>query len=243
MQERVNELERFAAEARSEFTTFVLLGMGGSSLAPEVLKRTFGVKNLHVLDTTHPAMLRHAEEFLDLAKTMFVVSSKSGTTLETRSHFDYYWERAGGKGEQFVAVTDPGSELEGLARERGMRVFPGEPTIGGRSSALSPFGLVPAALMVIDLDALLMNAVTRADLCRGESSPGLRLGVQLGEGCREGRDKVCISETEGRFGLWAEQLIEEYTGKQGKGLVPAPGESPDGPDRQAAEVELDEPHA
>jgi glucose-6-phosphate isomerase len=243
MQERVGDLRAFAGEARSRFETFVLLGMGGSSLAPEVLKRTFGVKNVHVLDTTHPAMLRHAAGFLDLSKTMFIVSSKSGTTLETRSHFDYYWEQSGGKGEQFVAVTDPGSELEQLARDRGMRVFAGEPTIGGRYSALSAFGLVPAALMGLDLDGLLDGAVQMADECRGDASPGLSLGVELGDGWRNGRDKVCITETDGSFGLWAEQLIAESTGKQGKGLVPAPGESPDGPDRQPAEVRLPEPVA
>jgi hypothetical protein len=212
--------------------------MGGSSLAPEVLTRTFGVKGLHVLDTTHPAMLRHAAEFLDLQQTMFVVSSKSGTTLETRSHFDYYWEQAGANGDQFVAVTDPGSELEQVAAARGMRVFAGEPTIGGRYSALSPFGLVPAALMGLDLEGLLERAVRMAESCRAESSPGLALGLQLGDGWREGRDKVCLPETEGRFGLWAEQLIAESTGKQGKGLVPAPGESVEGSDRQAAEVQL-----
>jgi len=238
MQERVGELNEFAGEARTRFETFVLLGMGGSSLAPEVLKRTFGAKGLHVLDTTHPAMIRHAEQFVDIEKTMFIVSSKSGTTLETRSHYDYFWERAGGKGEQFVAVTDPGSELEQVAGSRGMRVFAGEPTIGGRYSALSPFGLVPAALVGIDLERLLANAVRMAEECRGESSPGLRLGLQLGEAWRDGRDKVCIADTQGRFGLWAEQLIAESTGKQGKGLVPAPGERPDGPDRQRAEVEL-----
>ncbi len=238
MQERVGELNEFAGEARTRFETFVLLGMGGSSLAPEVLKRTFGAKGLHVLDTTHPAMIRHAEQFVDIEKTMFIVSSKSGTTLETRSHYDYFWERAGGKGEQFVAVTDPGSELEQVAGSRGMRVFAGEPTIGGRYSALSPFGLVPAALIGIDLERLLANAVRMAEECRGESSPGLRLGLQLGEAWRDGRDKVCIADTQGRFGLWAEQLIAESTGKQGKGLVPAPGERPDGPDRQRAEVEL-----
>jgi transaldolase/glucose-6-phosphate isomerase len=238
MQERIGELQEFAADVRTRFETYVLLGMGGSSLAPEVLKRTFGAKNLHVLDTTHPSMLRHAEEFLDLEKTMFIVSSKSGTTLETRSHFDYYWERVGGEGAQFVAVTDPGSELEQVASARGMRVFHGEPTIGGRYSALSPFGLVPAALMQIDLERLLDAAVRMAEACRGEASPGLQLGTRFGDGWREGRDKVCIAETEGRFGLWAEQLIAESTGKQGKGLVPAPGESADGPDRQAAEVEL-----
>jgi len=241
MQERVGELRDFAGEARSRFDTFVLLGMGGSSLAPEVLKRTFGAKNLHVLDTTHPAMLRHAAEFLDLGKTMFVVSSKSGTTLETRSHFDYYWEHAGGNGGQFVAVTDPGSELEQVARSRGMRVFAGEPTIGGRYSALSPFGLVPAALMDIDVERLLDAAVKMAEDCRADSSPGLSLGARLGAGWRDGRDKVCIPETDGRFGLWAEQLIAESTGKHGKGLVPAPGESADGPDRQPAEVQLAEP--
>ena len=242
MQERIGELQEFAAEARALYDTFVLLGMGGSSLAPEVLKRTFGVKGMHVLDTTHPAMIRHAEESLELGKTMFIVSSKSGTTLETRSHFDYFWERVGGKREQFVAVTDPGSELEQRARERDMRVFAGEPTIGGRYSALSPFGLVPAALMDIDLERVLTGAVRMAEACRADSSPGLQLGLALGEGWRDGRDKVCIPETEGRFGLWAEQLIAESTGKQGKGLVPAPGESPDGPDRQAAGVELADAH-
>jgi transaldolase / glucose-6-phosphate isomerase len=241
MQERIGELQEFAGEARTRFETFVLLGMGGSSLAPEVLKRTFGAKKLHVLDTTHPAMLRHAAEFLDLSKTMFVVSSKSGTTLETRSHFDYYWEQVGAKGDQFVAVTDPGSELEQVAQERGMRVFAGEPTIGGRYSALSAFGLVPAALMGLDLGAILDGAVRMADACRGDDGPGLELGLRLGEAWEAGRDKVCLTETEGRFGLWAEQLIAESTGKQGRGLVPAPGESADGPDRQPGVVELDDP--
>jgi hypothetical protein len=212
--------------------------MGGSSLAPEVLKRTFGVKQLHVLDTTHPAMIRHAEKSLDLSKTMFIVSSKSGGTLETLSHFSYFWEKTGENGEQFIAITDPGSALEQLANTRDMRVFAGEPSIGGRYSALSPFGIVPAALMGIDVERLLAKAERTAEACRGDANPGLRLGLQLGERWREGRDKVCMNETEGRFGLWAEQLIAESTGKQGRGLVPAPGESPEGPDRQAAEVEL-----
>jgi transaldolase / glucose-6-phosphate isomerase len=238
MQERAGEIAEFAADARKKFDTFVLLGMGGSSLAPEVLKRTFGAKQLHVLDTTHPAMIRHAEKSLDLSKTMFIVSSKSGGTLETLSHFAYFWEKTGANGEQFVAITDPGSALEELAKTRSMRVFAGEPTIGGRYSALSPFGIVPAALMGIDVTRLLANGGRMAEICRGDANPGLQLGLQLGEGWREGRDKVCITETEGRFGLWAEQLIAESTGKQGKGLVPAPGESPEGPDRQAAQVEL-----
>jgi transaldolase / glucose-6-phosphate isomerase len=242
MQERVGEIARFAEDARSRFETFVLLGMGGSSLAPEVLKRTFGDKGFHVLDTTHPAMIRHAEELLDLERTLFVVSSKSGTTLETLSHFEYFWEKTGGSGDHFVAITDPGSALEQLATTRNMRVFAGEPTIGGRYSALSAFGIVPAALMGLDVERLLVGGEATADACRAESSSGLTLGLQLGEGWREGRDKVCIPETEGRFGLWAEQLIAESTGKQGKGLVPAPGEAAAGPDRQAADVHLDEPY-
>jgi glucose-6-phosphate isomerase len=240
MQERADEIAAFAADARTRFETFVLLGMGGSSLAPEVLKQTFGAKQLHVLDTTHPAMIRHAERTLDLGKTMFIVSSKSGGTLETLSHFEYFWAKVG-KAEQFIAVTDPGSALEQLANTRALRVFAGEPTIGGRYSALSPFGIVPAALMGIDIAWVLASAQRMAEACRGDANPGLQLGVQLGERWREGRDKVCIEETDGHFGLWAEQLIAESTGKQGKGLVPAPGESPEGPDRQAAEVQLDEP--
>ena len=237
MQERAGEIAEFAAEARKKFETFVLLGMGGSSLAPEVLKQTFGAKQLHVLDTTHPAMIRHAEKSLDLSKTMFIVSSKSGGTLETLSHFEYFWAKVGA-GEQFIAITDPGSALEELANTRSMRVFAGEPTIGGRYSALSPFGIVPAALMGIDVGRVLSNGERMAEACRGAANPGLQLGLQLGERWREGRDKVCITETDGRFGLWAEQLIAESTGKQGKGLVPAPGESSEGTDRQGAEVQL-----
>jgi glucose-6-phosphate isomerase len=243
MEERVDELRDFASEARTRYTAFVLLGMGGSSLAPEVLKRTFGVKGMHVLDTTHPAMIRHATELLDFDKTMFVVSSKSGTTLETRSHFDYFWDQSGGDGRRFVAITDPGSELEETAKARGMRVFAGEPTIGGRYSALSPFGIVPAALMGLDLEQLLANAVRMADECRREAGPGPELGRQLAENWRNGRDKLAINPNPGEFGLWAEQLVAESTGKQGKGLVPAPGESPDGPDRQAAAVEIPDPYA
>ena len=239
MRERAGGIAEFAGAARQKFETFVLLGMGGSSLAPEVLKQTFGAKQLHVLDTTHPAMIRHAEKSLDLSETMFIVSSKSGGTLETLSQFEYFWAKVG-EGEQFVAVTDPGSSLEQLANTRSMRVFAGEPTIGGRYSALSPFGIVPAALMGIDIERVLENGERMADACRGDANPGLQLGVQLGERWREGRDKVCIEETKGHFGLWAEQLIAESTGKQGKGLVPAPGESPAGPDRQAAEVQLDD---
>jgi glucose-6-phosphate isomerase len=242
MQERVGEIAEFAEQARTRFETFVLLGMGGSSLAPEVLRRTFGVKRFHVLDTTHPAMIRHVEGLLDLERTMLIVSSKSGTTLETLSHFEYFWSKVN-DGERFVAITDPGSALDQLAAARGMRVFAGEPTIGGRYSALSAFGIVPAALMGIDIERVLAEAEQMAEACRGDDNSGLELGLQLGEAWREGRDKVCIAETEGRFGLWAEQLIAESTGKEGKGLVPAPGESTDGPDRQGAEVRLPDHHS
>ncbi len=246
MRERIGDLQRFADEVGSPgvIDTFVLLGMGGSSLAPIVLKQSFGGGSLHVLDTTHPAVIRHTAELLDLDRTLFIASSKSGTTLETRSHLDFFWERNGGRGEFFVAITDPGSELEGLARERDfLEVFAGEPTIGGRYSALSPFGMVPAALLGLDLEGFFDRTAEMVEACRvADGNPGLELGQQLGEGWRAGRDKVCVDETPGGFGLWAEQLIAESTGKDGKGLVPAPGESPEGRDRQRGEVRLEDPY-
>jgi hypothetical protein len=246
MRERVDELASFADEVAEErLDAVVLLGMGGSSLAPEVLRRTFRSEALHVLDTTHPQAIRALESAIDLDHTLFVSSSKSGSTLETRSHTDYFWEKAGHRGSCFVAVTDPGSELERLARDRGFRrVFAGEPTIGGRYSALSPFGMVPAALMGIQLDRLLANAERMADACRrDDGNPGYELGRQFGAGWLDGRDKICIAETDGGFGLWAEQLLAESTGKQGKGLVPAPGERFDGPDRQGVEPQIADPYA
>ncbi len=236
MRERVADLTAFAAAVAADgLDTIVLLGMGGSSLAPEVLSRTFGTTSLHVLDTTHPTAIRALEERIDLDRTLFVAASKSGSTLETRSHSEYFWKKAG-KGAQWVGITDPGSQLEGLAQERGFRrVFHGEPTIGGRYSALSPFGIVPAALAGIDVDGLIAAAEEMADRCRrDEGNPGFELGRAFGTGWKEGRDKICIADTPGGFGLWAEQLVAESTGKQGKGLVPAPGESPNGPDRQSA---------
>ena len=246
MGERGAELESFAdAVADEGLDAVVLLGMGGSSLAPEVLRRTFRVESFHVLDTTHPAAIRAVESAIDLERTLFVSASKSGGTLETRSHTDYFWERAGKRGAAFVAITDPGSDLERMARDRGFRhVFTGEPTIGGRYSALSPFGIVPAALMGIDVARLLASADRMADACRaGDGNPGYELGRQFGAGWLDGRDKICIEDTDGGFGLWAEQLIAESTGKHGKGLVPAPGESPDGPDRQSATPQLADPYA
>jgi Phosphoglucose isomerase len=245
IQEQLEEIVRFAENLHEEVDDVVLCGMGGSSLAPEVLRRSFDVDWFHVLDTTHPRAIRALEESLDLERTFFVSSSKSGTTLETRSHTDYFWEKNGKRGAMFAAITDPGSELERLARERGFRgVFAGEPTIGGRYSALSPFGIVPAVLMGADASRILERAQEMREACRsGEGNPGYELGSRFGEGWREGRDKICIADAGGDFGLWAEQLIAESTGKHGKGLVPAPGESPDGADRQAAQPELPDPYA
>jgi transaldolase / glucose-6-phosphate isomerase len=239
MLERVEELNGL----ESDFDDVVLLGMGGSSLAPEVIRRTFAVEKLHVLDTTHPTAIRRLEDRLDLARTLFVAASKSGTTLETRSQLDYFLERGGGA--SFAAITDPGTELEQFARERGFTwVVHGEPTIGGRYSALSPFGIVPAVLVDLDVQAILERADAMAGWCRlGEENPGFQFGAELGESWTEARDKVCIDEVPGEFGLWAEQLLAESTGKLGKGLVPAPGEDPSGgPDRQHGRVRLDDPY-
>jgi hypothetical protein len=245
IQEQLDDIRRFAESLHEEVDDVVLCGMGGSSLAPEVLRHTFGVDWFHVLDTTHPRAIRALEEQLDLDRTIFVASSKSGTTLETRSHTDYFWEKTGKRGDGFAAITDPGSELERLARQRGFRaVFAGEPSIGGRYSALSPFGIVPAVLMGADASQLLERAQEMREECRsGEGNPGYELGARFGEGWLDGRDKICIADTPGGFGLWAEQLIAESTGKHGKGLVPAPGESPAGADRQAAEPDLPDPYA
>ncbi|MGD0166474.1 MAG: glucose-6-phosphate isomerase [Gaiellaceae bacterium] len=238
---QVGEILSVAERALEGVENVVLLGMGGSSLAPEVMRRAFGAASFHVLDSTHPAAVRRLSSELDPSTTLFVVSSKSGSTIETRSHLDYFWNWASERGERFAAVTDPGSALETLARDRGfIEVFAGEPTIGGRYSALSPFGVVPAALMGIDVERLLSRAEEMVEACRGEAgNPGLELGLELGEGWRYGHDKVCIPKHESGFALWAEQLIAESTGKQGKGLVPAPGEHPGDTDRQAVELRLE----
>jgi glucose-6-phosphate isomerase len=243
MRERVPELVSFAEETAG-FADVVLLGMGGSSLAPEVLRRTFASERLRVLDTTHPAAVRRLAESLDAAGTLFLVASKSGTTLETRCHLDFFWEWAEKRGERFAAITDPGSELEQLARERSFRaVFHGEPTIGGRYSALSVFGMVPAALVGIDVEDFLGRACGLVEDSRGlDHNLGLELGLELGSGWPEGRDKVLISPNPGGFGLWAEQLLAESTGKEGKGLVPVVIPAGPGPDRQEAEVRMGEPY-
>ena len=239
MHEDVDLLLQYADSVADRIDAVVLLGMGGSSLAPEVLRRTFRLETFHVLDTTHPQAIRDVEARIDLERTLFISASKSGSTLETRSHTDYFWERCP-NGEQWAAVTDPGSALEELALERGFgAIFAGVPAIGGRYSALSAFGMVPAALLGIDVARFLLRAQEMAAACRlTEGNPGLELGRSLGEGWQAGRDKICIEPSAGGFGLWAEQLLAESTGKQGKGLIPAPGEPADGPDRQAQEVRI-----
>ena len=236
MHEDVDLLLQFADSVVDRVDAVVLLGMGGSSLAPEVLRRTFRQEAFHVLDTTHPQAIRDLERAIDPERTLFVSASKSGTTLETRSHTAYFRERGG----LWAAITDPGSELEAYAREHEFEaVFPGEPTIGGRYSALSAFGMVPAALMGTDVARLLLRAQEMADACRlADGNPGLELGLSLGEQWRDGRDKVAISPNPGGFGLWVEQLLAESTGKQGKGLVPAPEDPSTGPDVQHQEVRV-----
>jgi glucose-6-phosphate isomerase len=209
MRERIDELLAFAADA--DFDDLVVLGMGGSSLAPLVLAKAFRPEGgVHVLDTTHPTAIRRLESALDLERTLFVVSSKSGTTVETRSQHDYFRARGG----RFVAVTDPGSQL---AEAEGLdHVFHGEPTIGGRYSALSPFGLVPAALMGAEVDRLLDRAEEMREACRlADGNPGLELGRELAE-----TPLVRVQGGEYGFALWAEQLLAESTGKDGKGIVP-----------------------
>jgi len=225
MAAQLDDLTAFVDEVRADgYTDAVLLGMGGSSLAPEVFWRSFGARDgylrLHVLDSTHPAQVQAVIDAIDLDSTLFVVSSKSGGTIETLSQFELFHARQG-DGAHYVAVTDPGSGLADIARERGFRrVFDGDPEIGGRYSALSAFGLVPAALIGADLAAVLAGAQAV------DPDDGLRLGCAIGELARAGRDKLTfvVHEPLASFGLWVEQLIAESTGKRGRGILPVAGE-------------------
>jgi glucose-6-phosphate isomerase len=230
-----DDLEAFAAQAREDgLTEAVVLGMGGSSLAPEVFRRSFGTRSdrliLHVLDSTDADAVRDVEAEIDVKKALFVVSSKSGGTVETLSAFHHFWERTGGNGSQFVAVTDPGTSLEQLAADRGFRrTFTNDPNIGGRYSALSYFGLVPAALLGADLKALLGGAAELEESLRvadPASNPGLWLGSVLGELAIAGRDKLTfvVDPPIESYGLWVEQLIAESTGKHGTGILPVADE-------------------
>jgi transaldolase/glucose-6-phosphate isomerase len=231
-------LER--AEQAREYADVVLLGMGGSSLCPDVLRRTFGQVDghprLHVLDTTDPGTILDLRRGLDLERTLFIVASKSGTTTETLSHLAYFWQesqRAGVRppGHHFAAITDAGTELERIAAERGFRwTFLNPPDIGGRYSALSYFGLVPGAVMGVDVRELLERSREMAELC-GPSvpvarNPGLWLGAALGRLAGLGRNKLTlvVSAPVASFGFWLEQLLAESTGKEGRGIVPVEGE-------------------
>ncbi|MGD1034459.1 MAG: bifunctional transaldolase/phosoglucose isomerase [Candidatus Dormibacteria bacterium] len=244
MRQRSSELTAFAAEVRDAgFTDAVLLGMGGSSLCPEVLRTSFGSAPgfpvLHVLDTTDPVAITGLEGRLELDHTLFLVASKSGTTLETSSHLAHFWEAvtAAGvadPGGSFVAITDPGTPLAELATERHFRrLFENPGDIGGRYSALSLFGLVPAAVMGIDVGTLLDRALAMRASCGASTAPsrnpGLELGSALSLAHAAGHDKVTILTPPrlGAFSLWAEQLIAESTGKEGKGYIPI-GEEPIG---------------
>jgi transaldolase/glucose-6-phosphate isomerase len=234
LREALPDLQAFAAQAVADgLTDCVLLGMGGSSLAPEVLRRSFGEKagalRLQVLDSTDAATIRAVEDTIDVDKTLFLVSSKSGGTIETLSQFKHFWSRKP-DGSHFVAITDAGSGLADLAHEHGFRrVFLNDPDIGGRYSALSFFGLVPAALMGADVEALLDGAGQAEQACAhfdSANNSGLWLGIALGELSLHGRDKLTfvVDEPISSFGLWAEQLVAESTGKQGKGILPVADE-------------------
>jgi transaldolase/glucose-6-phosphate isomerase len=239
----VADYEDFAHKVKGQnFTDAVVLGMGGSSLGPEVLARTFdkqpGYPKLHVLDSTDPAQVRAMQASINLADTLFIVSSKSGGTTEPNVMKDYFFERvsevigADKAGHRFIAVTDPGSSLEKVAAKQGFaRTFFGDPSIGGRYSVLSPFGLVPAAAAGVDLRTLIRNTMAMVRSCGPDvpphENPGVQLGLAMGLAGLEGRDKVTIlsSKKIADFGAWAEQLIAESTGKDGKGLVPIDGET------------------
>src|SRR5215469_4267831 len=237
--EQSAEPQRFLDLAREAkgFKHILLLGMGGSSLCPEVLRMTYGkvpgFPELHVLDSTDPAQIKTFENKIDLANTLFVVSSKSGTTLEPNIYKQYFFERlkqtvgADEAGSRFIAITDPGSKLEKVAEQDHFRqVFHGVPSIGGRYSALSDFGLVPAALMGVDTVKFLDRTEEMVEACAScvpvEENPGVVLGVILGTAAKSGRDKVTIIASRGisDLGAWLEQLLAESTGKQGKGIVP-----------------------
>jgi transaldolase / glucose-6-phosphate isomerase len=226
MLECVDDLEAFAAEVRAAgYTDAVLCGMGGSSLAPEVFRRTWPdhAMRLHVLDSTHPDEIQATLDAIDLDRTQFLISSKSGGTIETLSQFECFFARQP-DGAHYAAVTDPGTSLAKLGRTHGFRrVFENDPEIGGRYSALSYFGLVPVALLGADLRAVLEAAEVAVHNCqRREGNSGLWLGIALGELARHGRDKLTfiVDPPLEAFGLWVEQLVAESTGKLGRGILP-----------------------
>ena len=241
---QLDTLHEFAREVRDDgITQVVLLGMGGSSMAPEVMQQTFGAgadyPELLVLDSTNPAEILAVDDRIDPERTLFIVSSKSGSSLEPNILMDYFLERvstvvgADTAGRHFIAITDPGTSLEALAGERNFRrVFHGEPSIGGRFSALSNFGLVPAALIGVDCARLLESAGVMANACSPAAAigdnPGVQLGCYMGAGALHGRDKLTLvlPSALAALGAWLEQLVAESTGKSGKGIIPVDGEQP-----------------
>ena len=233
-----DQLQKIAKEVQQrEFQHVLLLGMGGSSLCPEVLRMTFGrishFPTLHVLDSTDPGQVKSFEHQIDIPKTLFIVSSKSGSTLEPNIFKQYFYERTkqavgvAKVGSHFMAITDPGSKMQQVAEgDHFLHVFFGRPSIGGRYSALSNFGMVPAAVMGLDTKKFLSRA---AEMVRGcgagiavEENPGAVLGIILGSAANAGRDKVTIITSPGisDLGAWLEQLLAESTGKVGKGIIP-----------------------
>lgn len=214
----------------SGFTDILLMGMGGSSLCPEVLAKTFGMANFHILDSTVPAQVASVEAKLDLAKTLFIVASKSGSTLEPNCFKQYFFDRVSQisdqPGKQFIAITDPGSKMEQVAKADGFRhIIYGKPEIGGRFSALSAFGMTAAASMGIDVGKFLTDTLPMVEACRGDdvgSNPATMLGMILGTCHAVGRDKLTIvtSHEVLDLGAWMEQLVAESTGKNGIAIIP-----------------------
>jgi len=238
-----DQLAKVAKEVQARgFQHVLLLGMGGSSLCPEVLRMTFGrtphFPTLHVLDSTDPGQVKAFEHLIDIPKTLFIVSSKSGSTLEPNIFKQYFFERtkqavgATKAGSQFIAITDPGSKMQQVAEaDRFLHVFFGRPSIGGRYSALSNFGMVPAAVMGLDTKRFLARAAEMVRACGAgasvEENPGAVLGIILGAAANAGRDKVTIITSPGisDLGAWLEQLLAESTGKIGKGIIPVDRET------------------
>lgn len=241
-------LKQIAEDIRKVgFKHALLLGMGGSSLCPEVLRMTFGTvagaPELHVLDSTDPAQIKAIEEKVDLASTVCIVSSKSGGTLEPNIYKQYFFEKillkVGEKevGNRFIAITDPGSKMQQVAeRDKFRKIFMGVPSIGGRYSALSNFGMVPAAVMGLDVAKFLNTTLEMVKACgtsaAADANPGVILGTILGVAAKQGRDKLTIITSPGIFdlGAWLEQLIAESTGKLGKGIIPVDREFLAGPE-------------
>ena len=259
VEEELNDLEKYrdlaTDVADGGFSDVLLMGMGGSSLCPEVVAMTFGKSNFRILDSTVPAQIRTVEKKLDLEKTLFIVASKSGSTLEPNCFKQYFFERVAecvgreNAGKHFVAITDPGSKMEQVAKDDGFRhIFYGRPEIGGRFSALSAFGMSAAASMGLDVEQFLTRAREMVTVCRDDDAlqnPGVLLGIILGVCHANGRDKLTIfTSPEVRdLGAWLEQLIAESTGKNGVAIIPVDREpATDGPysnDRVFAFLGLD----